>query len=98
MEILVVLAVMVVAVMVIAGPLRRRRQPAEESAPAAQLAELEAAKEAKLREIREAELDHRLGKLSRDDWRALDATLRQEAIVILRRLDELQPPEDVPQS
>ena len=98
MEILVVLAVMVVAVMVIAGPLRRRRKPAEESSPAAQLAELEAAKEAKLREIREAELDHRLGKLSRDDWRALDATLRQEAIVILRRLDELQPPEDVPQS
>jgi hypothetical protein len=98
MEILVVLAVMVVAVVAIAGPLRRRRNAAEESAPAAQVAELEAAKEAKLREIREAELDHRLGKLSRDDWRALDATLRQEAIGILRRLDQFQPPEDVPQS
>src|SRR4051812_20561131 len=98
MEILVVLAVMVVAVVVIAGPLRRRHKPVEEAAPVAQLAELEAAKEAKLREIREAELDHRLGKLSRDDWRALDATLRQEAIEILRRLDEIQPPEDVRQS
>src|SRR4051812_20390273 len=98
MEILVVLAVMVVAGAGIAGPLRRRHDPTEDAAPSAQRAELEAAKEAKLREIREAELDHRLGKLSREDWRALDATLRQEAIVLLRRLDELQSPEDVQES
>ena len=98
MEILVVLAVMVVAVAVIAGPLRPGRRLTREGGPSAQRAELEAAKEAKLREIREAELDHRLGKLSRDDWRALDASLRQEAIEILRRIDELPPPEDVRQS
>jgi membrane protein implicated in regulation of membrane protease activity len=52
-------------------------------------AELEAAKEAKYREIRDAELDHQMGKLSDDDWRAVDRELRGEAIVILRRLAQL---------
>jgi hypothetical protein len=52
-------------------------------------AELEAAKEAKYREIRDAELDHRMGKLSEADWRAVDRELRDEAAEILRRLDEL---------
>jgi hypothetical protein len=53
----------------------------------AEVAALEAAKEAKFREIRDAELDFRTGKLSRDDYRALDATLRADAIDLLRRLD-----------
>ena len=39
-----------------------------------------------------AELDHRTGKLSDSDWRALDRALRAEAVAILRRLDELDPP------
>ena len=51
--------------------------------------DLEAAKEAKYREIRDAELDYRTGKLSEDDWRALDRELRAEAMELLRRLDEL---------
>ncbi len=51
--------------------------------------DLEAAKEAKYREIKDAELDHRMGKLSEEDWRALDAELRAQAIAILRDLDEL---------
>ena len=50
-------------------------------------AELEVAKEAKYREIRDAELDHNMGKLSDDDWHAVDRELRAEAIEILRRLD-----------
>ena len=49
---------------------------------------LEAEKEAKYREIRDAELDRRTGKLSAEDWSALDAELRAEAVEILRRLDE----------
>ena len=53
-------------------------------------AALEAAKEAKYREIRDAELDHQMGKLSRDDWRAVDRELRNEAIDILRELDRLE--------
>lgn len=50
---------------------------------------LEAAKEAKYREIRDAELDHRTGKLTDEDWRAQDRQLRAEAVEILHRLDEL---------
>jgi hypothetical protein len=52
--------------------------------------ELRAAKEAKYREIRDAELDHRMGKVSREDWRAVDRDLRGEAIEILRELDRLE--------
>ena len=51
--------------------------------------DLEAAKEAKYREIHDAELDHRMGKLSEPDWRSLDRELRAQAIEILRELDEL---------
>ena len=45
--------------------------------------ELEALKEAKYREIRDAELDHAAGKLSDEDFALLDAELRREAIEIL---------------
>lgn len=48
--------------------------------------ELEAAREAKYREIRDAELDFRTGKLSREDYEAIDAQLRGEALDILDRL------------
>jgi cytochrome c-type biogenesis protein CcmH/NrfG len=56
---------------------------------AARRADLEAAKEAKYREIRDAELDREMGKLSDEDWRATDRELRAEAIEILRQLDSL---------
>jgi cytochrome c-type biogenesis protein CcmF len=45
--------------------------------------ELEALKEAKYREIRDAELDHAAGKLSDEDFAVLDAELRSEAVAIL---------------
>ncbi|HYB29832.1 MAG TPA: hypothetical protein VEF89_24700 [Solirubrobacteraceae bacterium] len=51
------------------------------------LDELEAAREAKYRELRDAELDHLTGKLSDDDYAALDRSLRGEAIEILHGLD-----------
>lgn len=50
--------------------------------------DLEAAKEAKYREIRDAEMDFRTGKLSEADYRALDRRLRAEAVEILHRIDE----------
>ncbi|HSZ14287.1 MAG TPA: hypothetical protein VK790_09660 [Solirubrobacteraceae bacterium] len=53
--------------------------------------ELEAAREAKYREIRDAELDYRTGKLSPEDYEAIDAGLRAEAIEILDRLEKLRP-------
>jgi hypothetical protein len=49
--------------------------------------DLEAAREAKYREIRDAELDYRTGKLSREDYEAIDGELRAEAIEILNRLE-----------
>ncbi len=51
---------------------------------------LEAAKEAKYREIRDAELDLQMGKLSPADHREIERGLRAEAIEILRQLDELE--------
>ena len=50
---------------------------------------LEAAKEAKYREIRDVELDYRMGKLSETDWREADRELRLQAMAILRELDSL---------
>ncbi len=52
--------------------------------------ELEAAKEAKYREIRDAQLDFEMGKLSKEDHRAVDRELRAEAIEILKRIDRLE--------
>jgi hypothetical protein len=50
--------------------------------------ELEAAREAKYREIRDAELDFRTGKLSPEDYEAIDAELRAEAIEILDQIEQ----------
>ena len=37
-------------------------------------------------------MDHRTGKLSDEDWRALDRDLRAEAVDILHELDQLGDP------
>jgi hypothetical protein len=76
----------IVALVVIA-PLRRA--PERERGVDDDRAALEAAKEAKYREIRDSELDYRMGKLSEEDWRAGDRELRAQAIEILRELDAL---------
>jgi hypothetical protein len=82
------LALAALVALVVAGPLRR---PGEvEARDSAALAELEARKEAKYREIRDAELDHRMGKLSEPDWREVDRELRGEAMEILRAIDRLE--------
>jgi len=77
------------AVALVAGPLRAGARGGDANLEA-ELAELEAAKEAKYREIRDAELDYKTGKLSDGDWRVLDRTLRAEAIDLLKRLDRAQ--------
>ena len=84
---LIVIVLLGVVVWLVSGPLRTA--PAVEEAEAARREDLEAAKEAKYREIRDAELDYRTGKLSEEDWRGLDRDLRGEAMDLLRRLDEL---------
>jgi len=83
-ELLIVLAVVAGLVLFISAPLRRLSPPPEEPAD---VAELEAAREAKYRELRDAELDHRTGKLSDEDYAELDTALRAEAIEILRGID-----------
>jgi cytochrome c-type biogenesis protein CcmH/NrfG len=81
-------AVLAVAVaFVVLGPLRR---PPEAETDDAKRRVLEESKEAKYREIRDAELDREMGKLSREDWRSVDRDLRGEAIEILRELDRLE--------
>jgi flagellar biosynthesis/type III secretory pathway M-ring protein FliF/YscJ len=86
-----VVAILILALIVafiVLGPLRRgaeidRRDDDRRAA-------LEAAKEAKYREIKDAELDHEMGKLSDEDHRAIDEELRAQAIEILRQIDRLQ--------
>jgi flagellar biosynthesis/type III secretory pathway M-ring protein FliF/YscJ len=82
-----ILLVALVAV-VLARPLMRPGK--EERLEQSRLQELNAAKEAKYREIRDAELDREMGKLSAEDWREVDRELRGEAIEILRELDRLE--------
>jgi flagellar biosynthesis/type III secretory pathway M-ring protein FliF/YscJ len=91
MDLVVVLVVLAIVVLVITGPLRREGAQHDEQAVSAERAALEAAREAKYREIRDAELDYRTGKLSEGDWRAMDRTLRAEAVELLKRLDALEP-------
>jgi flagellar biosynthesis/type III secretory pathway M-ring protein FliF/YscJ len=92
-EIVLALVIVVIVAWFVTGPLRRSRSQAEAADadledPA--IAEIEARKEAKYREIRDAELDRQQGKLSEADWRRQDAELRREAIEILRRLDRVR--------
>lgn len=60
-----------------------------EASEAMRRIDLEAARDAKYREIRDAELDHQTGKLSDADFEAIDSSLRAEAIEVLHQLDEL---------
>jgi len=94
MSVVIVTAVLFLVVLFVSAPLRRARR--SDLAPSGELAELEAAREAKYREIRDAELDHRTGKLSDSDYEALDRTLRAEAIEILRLIDRAQSPDSEP--
>jgi hypothetical protein len=87
--------VLALVVLLVSAPLRARRS--DDADESAERANLEAARDAKYREIRDAELDYRVGKLSEADWRALDRSLRAEAVELLRRLDELNPPTSEPE-
>jgi hypothetical protein len=90
----VVLVVLLLAVVfVVSTPLRTAAvnpgaEP-DETRSTARL-DLEAARDAKYREIRDAELDHQTGKLSDADFATVDAALRAEAVEILRRLDRTE--------
>jgi hypothetical protein len=82
---LAIVAILAVVVWVVSAPLRRGADEGGDDA----LEALQAEKEAKYREIRDAELDHRTGKLDEADYRIVDRQLRGEAAAILRRIDDL---------
>jgi hypothetical protein len=93
MEFVLVMVAAVAVILIVSAPFRRVRAQgaeSEDAGPSSKVAELEAAREAKYREIRDAELDHSTGKLSDADFRSLDGTLRAEAISILQALDRAE--------
>jgi hypothetical protein len=86
---LAIITLALVVAFVVLGPLRRGTEIDRRGDD--RLAALEAAKEAKYREIKDAELDHQMGKLSDQDYQAIDEELRGQAIEILRQIDKLAP-------
>jgi flagellar biosynthesis/type III secretory pathway M-ring protein FliF/YscJ len=87
MELLFAILIVVLVAAYVSVPLRGRREEAEAGVEDPVLAELEARKQAKYREIRDSELDHAQGKLGDEEFARQDAELRAEAIEILRRID-----------
>jgi hypothetical protein len=109
--VLLLAVLLVVVVVVVSAPLRAARAEREGRSPregraeapeeldpqaGAQRDELEAAREAKYREIRDSELDYRTGKLSQEDFAATDGALRAEALELLDRLALLEREEATP--
>lgn len=93
MAYVIFLVLLIGVVVIVSAPLRRRPASGElreDELESFERLDLEAARDAKYREIRDAELDHQTGKLSDDDYEAIDSTLRAEAIEVLHRLDELE--------
>lgn len=93
---IVILALIGFVLLVVGAPLRavRRgvsdggsRERAGSRTGGVEHDDMEAAREAKYREIRDAELDFRTGKLSGEDYEAIDSQLRAEALEILDRLE-----------
>jgi hypothetical protein len=84
-----VIAIAAAVVVLVAAPLVRGERD-ETGRRSDRLAELEARKEAKYREIRDAQSDLRAGKLSPEDHRTLDRGLRREAIEILDEIERVE--------
>jgi len=92
---LLIAALVAFVVWLLSGPFRARA-PVAAPADSDERRALESAKEAKYAEIRDNETDFRTGKLSDEDFRALNRQLRAEAVEILRAIDELDSQTSVP--
>ena len=93
MAYMILLLLLIGVVWLVSGPLRHKSgvdaDAGEGEIGSMQRIDLEAARDAKYREIRDTELDHQTGKLSDEDFEAIDSTLRAEAITILHELDAI---------
>jgi hypothetical protein len=89
MEVLLAILIVAAVAAFVAVPLRRARgeHEAEDAAQEAVVADLEARKQAKYREIRDTELDRAAGKIGDEEFARQDAELRAEAIAILKEID-----------
>jgi len=87
------LVLLALVILLLTGPFRpgRHADGGSEAAPD-ELVTLDAQREAKYREIRDAELDYATGKLSDVDFEAIDSGLRAEAVAILHELDAAKTP------
>jgi hypothetical protein len=91
MEIVLALVIVVLVAWFVTAPLRDRTPARREDPAVAELADLDARKAAKYRQIRDAESDRAAGKLTEEDYQRLDRELRAEAIDILKKIDRLRP-------
>jgi type II secretory pathway component PulM len=89
---LLTLVLLAVVIAVVSRPLLAARKPTEPEAPRQE--DLQAAREAKYKEIRDAQLDYRTGKLSPEDYEAVNGALRAEAVEILDQLEALDERQD----
>ena len=87
MEILIAILIVGVVAAWVTIPLRRDENASERGLEDPVLADLEARKQAKYREIRDSELDHAQGKTEAEEFARQDAELRREAIEILKEID-----------
>ena len=87
LELLIAIVLLAAVAAWISVPLRRAGGQSEPGLEDPVIAELEARKQAKYREIRDTELDHAQEKLSDEEFARQDAELRREAIAILKEID-----------
>ena len=90
---LIALVILALGLWFVGQPLRSRVAEQDDLHDEGRIADLEAARDAKYRQIRDLEMDYRTGKLSDEEWRSIDRELRGEAVEVLHELDQLVPPE-----
>ncbi len=86
LQVLLTLAMISVVVSFLAWPVLHG---VDEQVVDADRRELEDAKQSKYREIKDAELEYKAGRMTEAQWSETDRELRNEAMLILREIDTL---------
>ncbi len=90
LEAILILLLLVAVIVIVGSPLVLNGHLKSSNKTKESIVELEAVKEAKISEIRDSQLDFKVGKLNEENYHALDRELRAEAIEIMNRLDKLR--------